>query len=635
MKLLCVSLPILPFWFHAAASETSSDPVYPQVWGGNANAPPGGVLGGCSGLLFGFSGMDGATDEEADFVGVATGAGYSLKFCGLKTQRTLILKAPSENNTVNVATGDVLVVQNHERVLGNGLVTMAWASAGVLIGAVPPGSEVSLDKAQIWNHSGPAGVTCDVHEAKEDTLAFCSSPSTLQTSWALARSAIGTEDAVKLAQSAIGNMQLDAVVADRLFSYQALPQVGKYQMMLAKSLSVMRVNALSPEGKIKQHWSTPDRMPHRWMWLWDSCYHSLSMNNFISPHSISGPDLSWEYIESVLEGADEYGGIAIERTPANIGSKVNQTQPPLLAWAVWENYVAGKRSGLADDILINRLKYAAPKLAGYLEWDLRERGDKTHATSLLTWTKGTESGMDNSQRFDSKTQADDSMLAVDFSVFFAREAQLTSKIADVVGNDTMAARWKATAANVSKAVHDILWDESAGLYMDMYGPSKSTGVKSVVALLPMWLDDFPMSRLPKLLDAMHDEMVFGTKVPLPSVARETSTFSIDMWRGPMWLNTNYMVAEALLSKNETQEAITLMQASVDVVLDNYQKYGVIFEFYDADGVHDPRTLLRKGAHTGGIRDYHWSAALTYNMILKLKALGALASKNDGTSAIVI
>ena len=49
----------------------------------------------------------------------------------------------------------------------------------------------------------------------------------------------------------------------------------------------------------------------------------------------------------------------------------------------------------------------------------------------------------------------------------------------------------------------------------------------------------------------------------------------------------------------------------------YLKYGAIFEFYDADGVKDPRTLMRKGKPTGGIRDYHWSAALAYDMIVRL------------------
>jgi hypothetical protein len=52
--------------------------------------------------------------------------------------------------------------------------------------------------------------------------------------------------------------------------------------------------------------------------------------------------------------------------------------------------------------------------------------------------------------------------------------------------------------------------------------------------------------------------------------------------------------------------------------DAYLRYGVIFEFYDADGTHDPRTLMRKGHATGGVRDYHWSAALAFDAILSMK-----------------
>ena len=53
----------------------------------------------------------------------------------------------------------------------------------------------------------------------------------------------------------------------------------------------------------------------------------------------------------------------------------------------------------------------------------------------------------------------------------------------------------------------------------------------------------------------------------------------------------------------------------------YRKFGVIFEFLDADNEADPRTLMRKGQPTGGIRDYHWSAALAYDMIVRLGRMG--------------
>ena len=137
----------------------------------------------------------------------------------------------------------------------------------------------------------------------------------------------------------------------------------------------------------------------------------------------------------------------------------------------------------------------------------------------------------------------------------------------------------------------------------------------------------------------------------------------------MWLNLNYMVALGLQKQNEPAAAQALMTATIDVVSKYYELYGgkqatrsmlvqhprhflyvsrrpvppssvysiptypgsvrslanpppptpytVIFEFYDADDTHDPRSLLRKRSHSGGIRDYHWSAALTFRMLLEL------------------
>jgi len=66
-------------------------------------------------------------------------------------------------------------------------------------------------------------------------------------------------------------------------------------------------------------------------------------------------------------------------------------------------------------------------------------------------------------------------------------------------------------------------------------------------------------------------------------------------------------------------AAALMHATLEPMQAAYLRYGVLFEFYDADGRADPRTLMRKGQPTGGIRDYHWSAALAYDMIVRLNS----------------
>ena len=48
---------------------------------------------------------------------------------------------------------------------------------------------------------------------------------------------------------------------------KAMPEDNKYASLYAKCISVMRSQLYSPEGNIKRIWSTPDRLPHRNMWL--------------------------------------------------------------------------------------------------------------------------------------------------------------------------------------------------------------------------------------------------------------------------------------------------------------------------------------------------------------------------------
>lgn len=87
----------------------------------------------------------------------------------------------------------------------------------------------------------------------------------------------------------------------------------------------------------------------------------------------------------------------------------------------------------------------------------------------------------------------------------------------------------------------------------------------------------------------------------------------------MWLNYNYMVAlgfqKRQVWKNYPNIAEMLIKSSLDIALKYYEKYGVIFEFYDALDETPPTKLLRKGKPTGGVRDYHWSAAMLFKMML--------------------
>ena len=77
------------------------------------------------------------------------------------------------------------------------------------------------------------------------------------------------------------------------------------------------------------------------------------------------------------------------------------------------------------------------------------------ATGHARWDRGTESGMDNSQRFDSY-DSHKPLLAVDLSSFVARESSLVARMLDELGNHTGATHWRAYSSNVSQAIHDTL-----------------------------------------------------------------------------------------------------------------------------------------------------------------------------------
>ena len=446
-----------------------------------------------------------------------------------------------------------------------------------------------------------------------------------------------------LAQAALGRARAGAgstALQARLRQYPLNPVVSPdYQPTLHKAVSVMRVNALAPEGELKTLWSTPDREPHRWLWLWDSCYHAMGMAGLPAValgngSQVPGDSVGWQYLDALISGADaKTGKIPITRKPNEAAGHegIHETQPPILAWAAWDNFEAAVRRGAREEGA-RRLAGALPALEAYLRWDVENR--RANLTEgalpgpLFAWHNGAESGMDNSIRFDATggVRGDASGLAaVDFTYFMAQECAYVARIrAEVVGaDDAGVLMWRGFSANISAALHEALWDEGTGLYLDRFVVDGKLGtfspVKAVTTLLPLGLKDTPSDRAAALLSAATDaESGFGTRAALSSISRDDPKFSTDMWRGPMWINYNYMVALGMLGRGATREAVVVVDAAVSTVRKYYERHGVVFEFYDADDTHDPRKLLRKRKPFGGIRDYHWTAALTLRMLLLRK-----------------
>ncbi|GAA3399732.1 amylo-alpha-1,6-glucosidase [Paenibacillus hodogayensis] len=550
------------------------------------------------GGLFAFSGMDGETNTLPGFTSTWGADPYSLLF-HTKKRRVLHLNLPPVTETV-VVTGDVCKL-----VTASGECDLVYASWHTLTGSVPVGTEPTL----VWEDGVAAepqsdGVSTTLDEDNGDYIALAVSGSRFGLSYG--------KTAEEAADRATAGAKADAgrEIERRLLLYGELAQLPDdgHSRLLNKCVSVMKVNTLSPEGAFRYMWSTPDRVPHKDMWLWDTVFHSLAMNEV-------NADISWQCLRTMLETARPDGMIVHQISVSGKLSVI--TQPPILAWGVWENYVA------EPDLA--KLSFALPILERYLEWDLANRD--ANGNGLPEWAiegnvncRSGESGMDNSPRFDEAIELD----AVDFSVFVAQDMKYVARIAAELGKRDKAAEWNARASGMAGKLIAELWDEEDGFFYDKRMDGRLTKVKAVSGFLPLLLEELPTGYADRLLALLRDPAHFGTACPVPSLAVSEPTWGTDMWRGPTWINLNYMIVQGLKRHGRTDEAAKLADATIAMVNRYYERYGVIFEYYDAKDELPPTECDRKGPprkpynirnKVDAIRDYHWSAALTACLLL--------------------
>lgn len=542
------------------------------------------------GQLFGFSGIDGETCAEDDFIGMLMKRPVEIR---LELPKPLSISIPvSESVSFSAVMNDFLCGEDCGKSF-----FVTWADAASIVGE----SDI------------PLAVTAVGYEASEkDGVRIFSDGDRYVAFKQFGKrfAVIYTRKESEIAERVGTAMSIDAgaVLNSRISYYEKLPKCkdAKYEKLYYKALSVNKVNVYSPAGIIPVRYTTPDRVPHRYMWLWDSVFHSMAWVQY-------NADMAKDAIRAVLSQQKADGFIPHMMTYRGCS---DITQPPVLAFGVRSVYNKCKdKEFLAE---------CADKLARYLEWDLEHRdANKNYLTEWFIEEdancRSGESGMDNSPRFDAALVLD----AVDFSSFWANDAKNLSFIYAELGKKKEAEKWKALGDKVAKAVNDLLWCEADGMYYDRKLDGDFTYVASVASFIPLFAGIPNEKQAAALVENLTDENKFRTTVPIPSVAKNHADFGQDMWRGSIWLNYNYLIMCGLKKYGYAEFAEEIRKKTLDCVYRRYLETGTIFEFYDSEDKRSPFVLERKGecpkepdwrVKVHSISDYNWSACFTLLMI---------------------
>jgi hypothetical protein len=280
-----------------------------------------------------------------------------------------------------------------------------------------------------------------------------------------------------------------------------------------------------------------------------------------------------------------------------------------------------------------------PAVRAYYDWCRRARD--VDGSGLLVVFETHETGMDQSPVFDAyvgvrdltphgfevawraiaEAQAEvgrdparlvelDRFMLVDVLVnaVYAENQHVLADLLVQAGDDAGAAEMRARAERTASALVSRCWSEADQDFHALAGRAgQPLPGGSVAGLLPLMLASCPEPIAARIIRRLEAETEFGARYPIPSVARSHPAFSARalgnvLWRGPTWINVNWLMARGLHRRGRADLARRIEDASLALV----ERSG-FREYYN------PLTGAGYGA-----RDFAWSGLVLDMLAARLE-----------------
>lgn len=540
------------------------------------------------GQLFAFSAVDGESFFNSDFTGTLSGDKIGVIF-HTKCRRTLFFTDAA--TSLNCVASDMILLENASMIFAERHLVTGKINGKANVFVSLDGESEIIRKGDIEIHNTSDGEYTALLK-RENRFVFAYGNS--------------SDRVAELCEKGI-SLDIEELKIKKSKPYKNIIDNAEYAPLYAKCISVMKSQLYSPEGKIKRIWSTPDRLPHRNMWLWDSVFHAIG-------HRHLDTELAENLILALFDVQKDDGFIPHMAKPEEISSV---TQPPVIAWGAWRVYQKSGNKEFLKNVLKNN--------KDFLLWCQSNR--RKTEKELYSWhtnpefnNRCDESGMDNSPRFDTNSD----LYAIDFSCYMANETHFMQKIADELGDKDTADFFCQWYEKIKSEINNTLWCEEDGFYYDYDIKNNCFNkVQSVASFLPIFAGVCDKTQCEKLVSHLENPDEFGTEFPIPSISKKDESFGSDMWRGPVWINYNYMISKGLTEYGFGDSSEKIKEKTLAVINEWYSRTGTVYEFYDSENRTPPYCFNRKGevvepydfrVKYQSIRDYGWSITLAFDLL---------------------
>lgn len=372
----------------------------------------------------------------------------------------------------------------------------------------------------------------------------------------------------------------------------------------------------------KYRFIAPAIKEYTYQWLWDTSFHAIVLthldlewakqeirtfllgqwNDGFVPHVIFWGDKKimapWTYIESKIWFRPRTTAI---------------TQPPALALAAEYIYKKDNDKEFLREVL--------PKIAAFHRWLISHRD--LDEDGLISIISPNESGMDelpvfqyvmgyhaqdvtrlhyyyrkadllnqinnfNSKRILRKDYFNVEELV--FNTIYIEASRSLARLFKELDDMNEATFFAAAAEKAEDTLLIKCWNPTDKIFYSLYGAGEHHAkIKTVASLVPLFLDGLKGAKLKHLVeDHLLNEHEFWTQYPVPSVARNEPYYEPSdvplhkrpmklLWRGPTWINTNWLIVQGLKKHGYNKIASQIVQKMATMI----EKHG-FREYYNPE-----------------------------------------------------
>jgi glycogen debranching enzyme len=324
------------------------------------------------------------------------------------------------------------------------------------------------------------------------------------------------------------------------------------------------------------------------VWNWDACFHALAFRHV-------DPELARNQLRTLLDCQLPDGMIPDAVYDEGVVESIEHpfraqvTKPPIMAWAALKLHETNPNLEFLQEIYVPLVRSNA--------WWFSMNDDD--ADGLVQYNHPYSSGLDDSPLWDYGMPVE----SPDLNTYLCVQMGSLAMIAEALGMEAEAAMWRRRAAAIVRRMIEDFWDQESGLFRALH-EDQPIPVVTPFNLYPLWTGQLPDTIRRRLLAHLTNPDEFWGEIVVPTVARNDPNYDPGrMWRGPVWVNINYIFIEALRQVGEFALADTLLENTLDLIM---ARPG-IYEYYNAETGEPPSTAAEV---------FGWTAAVFIDLAIQ-------------------